>query len=80
MNRLVTFALLPVIVGLTFTAMIVVRFANEPTKAWQWCLVAVAALAVGLLVASLLNFAVFAPIYWLLGRRPKRRQYDDRKT
>jgi hypothetical protein len=60
---------LPLIVGLTFATMIVVRIADEPREAWRWCLAIVAAVALGLIVALLTNFAVFGPIYWLLGKR-----------
>ena len=81
MNRLVTFTLVPVIVGLTFASMIVGRFGGEPSSTWKWCLVAVAVLAGGLVVASLLNFAVFGPVYWLFGKhRRKGQKDDDRKT
>ena len=39
----------------------------------QWGFVALAALLTALLVGTLLNFAVFAPVYWLLGRLHFRR-------
>jgi hypothetical protein len=34
----------------------------------QWCLAILAVLWVGLIVGAILNFAIFAPVYWFLGR------------
>jgi hypothetical protein len=47
---------------------------GEPSRGWLWWVLVPAALAVGLLVALLLNFGIFAPIYWVLGKRKSKKQ------
>jgi hypothetical protein len=46
---------------------------HEGFSFWQWVVVAVAVLLSAILVGALLNLAVFAPAYWLLGRLHLRR-------
>jgi len=41
---------------------------REGFTIWQWSFVGLAVLLSALLVGTLLNLAVFAPVYWLLGR------------
>jgi hypothetical protein len=52
---------------------VLINLGSEDFGIFRWCLAIVAVLLIGVVVASLLNFAVFAPVYWLLGRRqPKK--------
>ena len=44
------------------------RLAHEDAGILQLCGIGLVALAVGWILATLLNFAVFAPVYWLLGK------------
>ena len=46
---------------------------HEGFSFWQWIFLAVAVLLSAILVGALLNLAVFAPAYWLLGRLHLRR-------
>ena len=45
----------------------------------QWCLVILAALLVGWIIAMLLNVAIFAPVYWLLGWLQSKKGKTDTK-
>ena len=81
MNRLVTFSLVPVTFGLLIAVWTLTHFGDLSIKPWLWCLVILAAVVMMMVIASLLNIAVFTPIYWLLGkRRFKRRQNHEEKT
>ena len=44
------------------------RLAHEDAGILQLCGIGLVALAVGWIVATLFNLAVFAPVYWLLGK------------
>jgi riboflavin transporter FmnP len=45
----------------------------------QWCVVILVALLVGWIIAMLLNVAIFAPVYWLLGRLQSKKGKPDTK-
>ena len=45
----------------------------------QWCLVILAVLLGGWIIAMLLNVAIFAPVYWLLGRLQSKKSKTDTK-
>ena len=44
------------------------RLVHEDAGILQLCGIGLVALAVGWIVATLFNLAVFAPVYWLLGK------------
>jgi hypothetical protein len=67
--RLVTFTLMPLAAGVVVVLFALTSIVQEPIRPWLAWLVVPAALAVALLVALLLNFSIFAPVYWALGRR-----------
>jgi uncharacterized BrkB/YihY/UPF0761 family membrane protein len=62
----------PFIVVLTIGVLLVVstlmNSGHEEFGVLQWCLVILAVFLIGWIIAMLLNVAIFAPVYWLLGR------------
>ncbi len=76
MKRLVTFTLMPLIGGIMVMFVVFGSSVDEPPRPWLWCLMVPVALAVVLLVASLLNLSIFGPVYWLLGRRNSKNQQN----
>ena len=77
MKRTTTLMMAPVIVGVVIAISVLSSFGHEGFGFWQWCLGVFAALLIVLIVAALLNFAVFAPVYWLLGRLHSKRRRTD---
>ena len=73
-----TLFLAPLTVGMAVAVIGLDRIGDEGLSSWQWCLAFVAVLLAGLLAGALLNFAVFAPVYWLLGRLYSRRSQTKR--
>ena len=79
MKKTTTLFLPPLIIGLMIAIFGLSYVGSGQFNAWQWCLAIVAVVLIGLLVGALLNFAVFAPVYWLLGRLHSRRS-ETRRT
>ncbi len=73
MKRTTTFFLAPLIIGLGVAVFGLSSLGSDSFNAWQWSVAVAAALLACLLVAVALNFAVFAPVYWLLRRVHSRR-------
>ena len=73
MKGTTTFFLTPLVIGLAVSVFGLSSFSYEKFSAWQWCLAAVAVLLVGLALSAVLNFAVFGPVYWLVGRLHSKR-------
>lgn len=73
MKRTTTLFLPPLMLGLTFGVFGLSYIGQDQFSVWQWCLAIVAVVFIGLLVGALLNFAVLAPVYWLLGRLHSKR-------
>ena len=60
---------LPLISTVIFGLVLVFyRLAHEDAGILQLCGIGLVALVVGWILATILNFAVFAPVYWLLGK------------
>ena len=68
MKRMTTLFLTPLVIGVAAAVFGLSSIGHEGFGVWQWCLAVVAVFLTGLLLGALLNFAVFAPVYWLLGR------------
>ena len=77
MKRTTTLMMAPVIVGVAIAISVLSSFGQEGFGFWQWCLGVFAALLIVLVIGALLNFAVFAPVYWLLGRLHSKRRSTD---
>ena len=77
MKRTTTLMMAPVIVGVAIAISVLSSFGHEGFGFWQWCLGVFAALLIVLVIGALLNFAVFAPVYWLLGRLHSKRRRTD---
>jgi phosphate/sulfate permease len=79
-----TFSLTPLIIGLGAALFALSSLGSDRLNAWQWSLAVAAALLAGLVVGTALNFAVFAPVYWLLRRlhsgRAQRETGHEQKT
>jgi hypothetical protein len=68
MKRTTTLFLPPLVIGVAVAVFGLSSIGHERFSVWQWCLAVLAILVIGLQVGALLNLAVFAPVYWLLGR------------
>jgi uncharacterized BrkB/YihY/UPF0761 family membrane protein len=68
MKTIGTFLFAPLIVGLGMAIFVLTGIDHESYNFLQWRLAIVAVLLVGLIVGALVNFAMFAPVYWFLGR------------
>ena len=77
MKRTTTLMMAPVIVGVAIAISVLSSSGHEGFGFWQWCLGVFAALLIVLIIGALLNFAVFAPVYWLLGRLHSKRRRTD---
>ena len=77
MKRTTTLIMAPLMVGVVISVSVLSSLADEGFSFWQWCLGVFAALLIGLIVGALLNLAVFAPVYWLLGRLHLKRRTTD---
>jgi uncharacterized BrkB/YihY/UPF0761 family membrane protein len=64
-----TLFLAPLVIGLGLVVRALSTLGREDFAVLQWCLAVLAVLLAGLAIAALLNFAAFAPVYWLLGRQ-----------
>ena len=40
---------------------------------WQWCIAVLVVLVLSLVLGAIFSFAVFAPVYWLLGKLHSKR-------
>ena len=66
--------------GLAIAVFALTSIGHEDYGFLQWCLAIVAVLLVGLIVGAILNFAIFAPVYWFLGRlHSKKTQTEKRR-
>jgi hypothetical protein len=63
-----TFFIAPLIMGLAVAGSALGGFGLDGHSVCGWCLAIVAVLAGGLILGAVLNFAIFAPVYWFLGR------------
>ena len=77
MKRTTTLMMAPVIVGVAIAISVLSSFGHEGFGFWQWCLGVFAALLIVLIIGALLDFAIFAPVYWLLGRLHSKRRRTD---
>ena len=80
MKRTTTFFLGPLVMGLLAAVFGLSSLGPESLSVWQWCLAVVAVLLAGLTLGAILNFAIFAPVYWLLGRIRSKRSENEHKT
>jgi uncharacterized BrkB/YihY/UPF0761 family membrane protein len=69
MKTLGTLFLAPLLIGLALAVLGLTSLGHEGFGILQWSLALLAVLLAGVMIGALLNFAVFAPVYWLLGRR-----------
>jgi hypothetical protein len=67
-------------VGLAVVVAAMGGFGVEGHSLWRWCLVILAVLAGALIFGALLNFVIFAPIYWLLGRLHSKKTGRDKSS
>ena len=68
----------PLIMGLAIFVFVLPNTHPEGYNVFQWCLALAGIVPGGLILGALLNFALFAPIYWFLGRLQSRKM--DAKT
>ena len=73
MKRTTTIFLPLLLVAMAVGVFVLSSIGHEGLSVWQWGFVVLAVLLSALLVGALLNFAVFAPVYWLLARLHFRR-------
>ena len=68
MKRTTTIFLPLLLVAMAVGVFVFSSIGHDGFTVWQWGFVVLAVLLSAFLVGALLNFAVFAPVYWLLGR------------
>ena len=73
MKGTTTLFLLPLVIGMAIAVFGLAGVGHEGFSAWQWCLAISAVLLIGLALGTLLNFAFFGPVYWLVGRLHSKR-------
>jgi hypothetical protein len=79
MKRITTLFISPLILGVLIVIFGLRGIRWEAHSGWWWCLTVAVVLVLGFIIGAVLNFAVFAPVYWLFGRLHFRRpQNDDR--
>ncbi len=66
-----TFILAPIAMAGALATSVFFDFLRKGAGVIQAILVVLAALVVMWIAATIFNFAVFAPVYWLLGRKNK---------
>ncbi len=66
-----TFILAPIAMAVAFATSVFFDFLRKGAGVFQAILVVLAALVAMWIVATIFNFAIFAPVYWLLGRNSK---------
>ena len=79
MKSIVTPFIAVLAIGVLLAVSTLMNSGREDFGALQWCLVILAVLLVGWIIAMLLNVAIFAPVYWLLGRLQSRKSKTDVK-
>jgi uncharacterized BrkB/YihY/UPF0761 family membrane protein len=79
MKSIVTPFTSALIIGVLVVFATLTNTGHEHLGVLHWCLVILAALLVGWMIAMLLNVAIFAPVYWLLGRLQSRKSKTDVK-
>jgi len=72
------------LISLAVIAMLVASFAfinngQGGLGIFGWCLLTLTVFLATWLIAMLLNFAIFAPVYWLLGRLQSKKDKKDAK-
>ncbi len=73
MKTLGTLFLAPLFIGLGIALPGLISLGHKGFGILHWGLAILAVLLVGVIISTLLNFAVFAPVYWFLGRRRSRK-------
>jgi uncharacterized integral membrane protein len=68
MKTISTLFVAPLMMGLAIAVFALTSIDHEDYGLLQWCLAIPAVLLAGLIVGAILNFAIFAPVYWFLGR------------
>jgi hypothetical protein len=80
MKRTTTFLLGPLLIGLFVAGFGLTSLGLESLNVWQSCLAVVAVLLAALTLGAVLNFAIFAPVYWFLGKIHSKRSENEHKT
>ena len=79
MKSIVTPFIAVLIIGVLLVVSTLINSGHEDFGFLQWCLVILALLLVGWIIAMLLNVAIFAPVFWLLGRLQSKKSKTDTK-
>jgi riboflavin transporter FmnP len=79
MRSIVTPFTSALIIGVFIVFATLINTSHEDFGILTWCLVILAALLVGWIIAMLLNVAIFVPVYWLLGWLQSKKSQTDIK-
>ena len=79
MKSIVTPFIAILTIGVLLAVSTLINSGHEAFGLLQWCLVILAVLSVGWIIATLLNVAIFAPVFWLLGRLQSKKSKTDTK-
>jgi ABC-type sugar transport system permease subunit len=74
-----TLFIAPLVMGVAIAVLALTSIGHEDYGVLQWSLAILAALLAGLIVGAILNFAIFAPVYWLLGRLHSKKTQTETK-
>jgi hypothetical protein len=79
MKSIVTPFIAVLAIGVLLAVSTLMNSGHEDFGVLQWCLVILVVLLVGWIIAMLLNVAIFAPVFWLLGRLQSKKSKTDTK-
>ena len=79
MKSIVTPFIAVLAIGVLLAVSTLMNSGHEDYGVLHWCLVILAVLLVGWIIAMLLNVAIFAPVFWLLGRLQSKKSKTDTK-
>jgi len=79
MKTVVTPLISWLMIGVLVASGLLVSKGHKDLGVLEWCLIICALLLVAWLIAMLLNVAIFAPVYWLLGRLQSKKSKTQEK-
>jgi hypothetical protein len=79
MKVISTFLTAPLIMGLGVFVSVLTSAKLEGYIFFQWCLALLGILLIALILGTILNLTIFAPVYWFLGRQQSKRMKTSTK-
>ena len=79
MKTITTLFLPAIILGAGIATFTLSRFPNGRSSVLGWILTLLGVLALGWVIATLVNFTVFAPVFWLISKLNKPNRAPEKK-